>query len=222
VKWGQEDPYNNYCPLSSSGTRTVTGCVPTAVAQFMACFKYPSSYSSYSFDWDEMVKSSPSDTATDQIAKLMYYLGLSANLNVSYGVESSASPKNIPKTLTNFGYSKGGSLVDYSAKSVASEIAANRPVLISGSSSSAGHQWLIHGMLEFKKQTDTYNDNGSISSSLIYYTYYFQCNWGWEGSDDGYYYSEVFSPAGGSTFDDDYSRADSYSKNLKIILGARK
>lgn len=32
VKWNQDSPYNNYCPLKD-GKRTVTGCVATAVAQ---------------------------------------------------------------------------------------------------------------------------------------------------------------------------------------------
>ncbi len=45
--WNQKDPYNALCPIynksdgTSSGTRSATGCVATALAQMMAYYKYP-------------------------------------------------------------------------------------------------------------------------------------------------------------------------------------
>lgn len=49
VKWGQDSPYNNYCP-TKDGKKTVTGCVATAVAQLMSIYEYPTTYKGYSFD----------------------------------------------------------------------------------------------------------------------------------------------------------------------------
>jgi len=47
--WGQDAPYNNLCPLQGS-TRTITGCVATAMAQVMNYWKWPETGSgSYSY-----------------------------------------------------------------------------------------------------------------------------------------------------------------------------
>ena len=73
TKWGQREPYNNMCPLYN-GSRSITGCVATAMAQVMNFHKWPavgtgstSSYTTSSlkisvpaitlnvaYDWDYM------------------------------------------------------------------------------------------------------------------------------------------------------------------------
>lgn len=41
VQWGQDYPYSNiYCP-TKNGTKTITGCVATAVAQLMSVYECP-------------------------------------------------------------------------------------------------------------------------------------------------------------------------------------
>lgn len=117
VKWNQTHPYNYYCEEYSGG-KLVTGCVATAVAQLMACYRYPDSYKEYTFDWDAMIEASnepyvpevpevPKDTfvmasndnwdpnkepdsAMLQIARLMQQLGLEENLNGNPNRDSSA------------------------------------------------------------------------------------------------------------------------------------
>lgn len=107
VKWNQTHPYNYYCEEYSGG-KLLTGCVATAVAQLMACYRYPDSYKEYTFDWDAMIEASnepyvpevpevPKDTfvmanndnwdpnkepdsAMLQVARLMQQLGLEENL----------------------------------------------------------------------------------------------------------------------------------------------
>ena len=44
TQWGQEYPYYQYCPLINGVTQTVTGCVPTAMAQIMYFWKTPALY----------------------------------------------------------------------------------------------------------------------------------------------------------------------------------
>ena len=59
VKWDQFYPYNYLCPVdSASGRKCLTGCTATAVAQLMACYRYPESYNGYIFDWDSMIEAS--------------------------------------------------------------------------------------------------------------------------------------------------------------------
>ena len=40
IKWDQSSPYNDLCP-SISGTKTLTGCVATAMAQIMKYYNWP-------------------------------------------------------------------------------------------------------------------------------------------------------------------------------------
>ena len=40
AEWGQGAPFNNYCPIDE-GTKTLTGCVPTAYAILMKYYNYP-------------------------------------------------------------------------------------------------------------------------------------------------------------------------------------
>ena len=117
VKWNQTHPYNYYCEEYSGG-KLLTGCVATAVAQLMACYRYPDSYKEYTFDWDAMIEASnepyvpevpevPKDTfvmanndnwdpnkepdsAMLQVARLMQQLGLEENLDGHPNSDSSA------------------------------------------------------------------------------------------------------------------------------------
>ncbi len=40
-KWGQNSPFNLQCPLSSTGNKSVSGCVATAMAQVLNYYKQP-------------------------------------------------------------------------------------------------------------------------------------------------------------------------------------
>lgn len=41
-KWGQRSPFNYHCPLSSAGSKSVSGCVATAMAQLLNYYGNPS------------------------------------------------------------------------------------------------------------------------------------------------------------------------------------
>lgn len=176
VEWNQNYPYNYYCP-EIDGKRTLTGCVATAVAQLMCCYRYPDRYNGYDFDWEDMIESSnteyqpepcdsigtapidvfPSfyppwiepDSAMLQVAKLMQLLGLEENLNVNYGTSSSgASMTFIPRTLENFGYSDGGNMI-YS-----SEVISPNPEQTVINELSNGYYCIISGSRYIYKESD--------------------------------------------------------------------
>ena len=106
-----------------------------------------------------------SSSAKSQISDLLFQLGKSGNLGVSYGLSGSgAKIEDIPQTLRNFGYSNGGRKCDYSEKDVVNEIGAGYPVIISGfrtkhenkilgitinSSYRDGHAWIADGYAKF-------------------------------------------------------------------------
>ena len=230
VKWGQSSPYNNYCPLIE-GKRSVTGCVATAVAQLMAIYEWPLSYNGYNFPWDSMISKRyafnlPSETQ-NAIARLMQQLGLSNNLNVSYGVKSSGAKKeNVTRTLSSFGFSTPGTLKDYDIDDLASEIQQGYPVLMFGysfkrvttfigikvqTSYEGGHAWLVHGLLERRRQVKTYSGNNLLNTRYETYLYPL-CNWGWEGYQDGYYLSNAFDSTSGPVYDET-TRADDNAEN---------
>lgn len=210
VKWGQEEPYNKYCPRENFES-TVTGCAATALAQLMAIYKYPQSYNDYTFSWEDMTSRSSGEACSkkgqDDIARLMQQLGLKDNLNMDYGVkQSGAKNKNIIRTLRSFGYSTPNERKDYKTSDIIEDLKNGYGVLIGGQSQKkvtkilgitvyvdydGGHLWLAHGLLERRRTVAHYSGNVCLSRSYES-QWYPLCNWGWNGKCDGYYFSGAF------------------------------
>ena len=207
TKWNQSAPYNNFAPLyNETGGRSVTGCVATAMAQIMRYHRYPQtgtgSHSYYwiattpagksgtlsanfgqtVYDWANMSDSYKSGYTTaqaDAVATLMYHCGVAVEMN--YGSSSGAFSADVPKALAAyFGYDTNYQKIQkamYPADSlkaiIAAELRADRPVLVSGSNDEGGHAFVCDG----------YDGQG-----------YFHINWGWGGSNDGYYLLTALNP----------------------------
>lgn len=223
VKWGQLNPYNQYCPFEDS-TRAYTGCVATAVAQLMSIYKYPAHYSSFSFNWNDMI-TDPFSTdylGNYSVGILMRQLGTPNNLDMQYSTNgSSANPENIPRTLENFGFSNGGTLCNYASYAVINELQSGYPILIGGFdtryttiktnifgrivdtsvSYGGGHRWLAHGLLDRRRPVYHY-EHGSLVESYYEDYYYILCNFGWDGDSDGYYADWVFDTPAGPVYDE--------------------
>ena len=234
VKWNQMAPYNNYCPIDE-GEVCPTGCVPTAVAQLMSIYKTPGSHKGYIFDWDQMTKYSSaelcSSVAQDNIATLMVKLGEASNLDVDYRFDGSgANPRNIPRTLSAFGYGNGGVFKSYKTDEVVSELLGMHCVLAGGRDELAGgHRWLIHGLMQRTRSVKTYSTNHTLQKHEIESQWLVLCNWGWGGKDDGYYWGEVFSLKSGADYHDDGSVANNHYNNdgfrfnnITVVIGIRK
>lgn len=210
VKWRQgnkyiKDQFNYYCPDSAS-FHCPAGCVPVATAQLMSMYGYPSSYGSYSFDWTAMKANSAATAPNGEyyVGRLLQQLGLPSNLNVSYHPSGSgASSLNIPQTLQNFGYSQGGSFNWFTNSSI-QDLQSGYPIIIRGqiSPSGGGHAWLGHGLLKRERQVTAYGYDGEIVESNIEVFYYVLCNFGWGGSGDGYYDTNIYTTTQGPLFPD--------------------
>ena len=210
TQWNQSAPYNNYCPIYN-GSRCVTGCVATAMAQVMKYYNYPAKgtgshsyttttckisesmdFSQTSFRWTSMADTYGSLSSTSQknaVATLMHACGVSVDMDYT-PQESGAPSMNVASALVNyFGYDKG---VRYLMREyyglaewedlVYNQLAEFGPVQYSGQNTSAGHSFVCDG----------YSTDG-----------YFHFNWGWGGMSDGYFLLTALDPTsqgiGGST-----------------------
>jgi len=181
TEWGQEAPFNVYNPLDGEGRSTVNGCGPTALAQLMAYWKYPSKgygsnsyspsdpdlgiltidYEKQTYNWENM--------SNDDISKIMHHAGVALEVDYRYD----ATPTNIaliPVAIVKyFNYSpKVKHLLKKNYGDTAwiniirNELEYGRPVYYAG----GAHGWIIDG----------YDDNNM-----------FHMNFGWFGRGNGYY-----------------------------------
>ena len=203
TKWGQGSPYNDQCPYAK-GTRCVTGCVATAMAQVMNYYQFPErgegvvkripgknylssdalDLSAKAFDWNSMqglqkITSSSSSSAKSAVAYLMKACGYSVKMD--YGTSSGAYPNDALSALVwYFGYKTTATLKQranyYSStwESLIQEELNNGRPIIYFGYGTGGHCFILDG---YQSSTGKY---------------YF--NWGWNGSCDGAYYLSSLRP----------------------------
>ena len=211
IEWDQTSPYNNMCPRYDSVHVAATGCVATAMAQVMAYYKYPKQLKADIpgyvnrwngipmeiptitreegiYDWDNMLpkynkEANATQQQKDAVAKLMYHCGAAVQMN--YGPESAASV-SASKLAKYFGYdadlmmdlNRATFTLDKWMQIIDTELAAGRPVLYGGQASDGGHQFICDG-----------KDGEGL----------YHINWGWSGSQNGYFDLSLLNPEKGGT-----------------------
>ena len=206
--WDQGCFYNNQCPPDNTATaycfHALTGCGATAMAQIMKFYNAPAhgtgehsyvhpvygnlyaNFGATTYDWTNMPNSLSANN--DDVATLIYQCGVAQNMD--YGPSGSSSNANaIDDAFINyFDYSATANWKwrgDYSASAwetiVRGELDAGRPLFYYGNNNGTnGHFFNCDGY----QGTD-----------------YFHFNWGWCGSNNGYYYLNDLTP-GGNIFTD--------------------
>lgn len=133
--WDQFAPFNNYCPVDSTGERCVVGCVATAMTQVMHYWRWPAQgrgsheyedsigcqqtlkadFSQHTYDWDNILdtykEGEYNETQANAIALLSSDCGISVNMrygSVSSGAESILQ---IPALSKYFGYDCGAQML---------------------------------------------------------------------------------------------------------------
>lgn len=169
------------------------------------------------FDWGNMIDTYTSSggsstrnyttTQANAVAKLMKYVGAAVEMqydNSSNGGSGAYSESIAPALKNYFGYDEAARIVyhdnltdDVWADTIYAELAAGRPVIMGGSSSSGGHCFVCHG---YQRSSDKY---------------YF--NWGWSGSYDGYFSLSALNPQGRGIGGG--SSSNGYNSNQDAILG---
>jgi len=207
-KWNQSYPYNVYCPADpgGSGGYVYAGCVATAMAQVMYYWRYPlqgtgshtyyyypygnltANFGATTYQWEGM-KNSIDYEYPGPIAELQYHCGVAVDM--MYGPNGSgAYSSDVPPALINyFGYSPDCYFTwkdDHSntewINMLKDNIDNGWPMYYSGFSSAGGHAFVCDG----------------------YQEEYFHFNFGWGGSQDGFYTLlsvNGFSDGQGAVFD---------------------
>ena len=220
--------YNNLCPYdNNAGERTVTGCVATAMAQIMKYWSYPAygvgshsytpethpeygvqsaNFATTNYAWSNMpneLTSSSTTTQKNAIATLMYHCGVSVDMDydISNNGGSGAYSEDVPYALINYFNYKSTASIKYKSNYtdnnwinlLKTELNASRPIQYSGSGT-GGHAFVCDG----------YNSNN-----------YFHFNWGWSGSNDGFYLLSSLNPGSGGSGGGNYN----FTNSQKAIIG---
>ena len=225
TRWDQETPYNNMCPTYSGSTKCLTGCVATAMAQVLNYHKMPehgegqrtiyyphgnhsgqavsANFSEDYYDWNNMLDDYSTTSYTkeqaDAVALLMRDCGVAADME--YGGPSDGSGAYSQDAAAGlrkyFGFAEAQCVErDYYKETtwmnmVYRELSENGPMYYGGADAygKGGHAFVLHG----------YRADGKV---LV--------NWGWSGSDDGYYDIAILDPS--------YYR---FSQGQDMIIGVK-
>lgn len=225
TKWNQGTPYNNLCPSVNNvkcpsgcvatamaqvmkfwnypevGTGRVTATLPSGGTGegFINLAQKP-------FDWNNMIDSySGYDYTNEQgnaVATLMQAAGYAAKMNYAPGGSGALSINAAISLSKNFKYNPNIQYLQrlYFNTSewneiVYNELAAGRPILYGGQSTSVGHEFVCDG----------YDGNG-----------YFHFNWGWGGMSDGYFILDALNPNSVGTGG---GAGGGYNSRQDIIIG---
>ena len=229
TKWYQNAPYNNACP-TVGGSRCVTGCVATAMAQVLYYHRTNSvnattaaipQYTSAdglsvtgfpagtTIDWDNMLPSyGSSATAIQQaaVANLMRLCGTSVNMNYRPTV-SGAFIFDVSGAMRKyFGYSQSTTYVrraDYTSadwEKLIYDELVADRPVVYGGQATGGGHAFV---------IDGYDGNG-----------FFSVNWGWGGRDDGFFLLSILNPGDNSGIGAS-STTDGYSSGQDAVIGAQ-
>ena len=228
-QWLIFELYNNLCPYDyNAQERTVTGCAATAMAQIMKYWDYPSqgvgshsytpsshpeygvqtaNFGATTYAWSDMpnqLTSSSTNTQINAVATLMYHCGVSVDMNYNIGANGGSSAYNtalVPALTNYFNYKSTANLKyksDYSDSNwinlLKTELNASRPVEYNGSGDAGGHAFICDG----------YNSSNQ-----------FHFNWGWSGSNDGFYSLTSLIPGSGGSGGGSYN----FTNNQNAIFG---
>lgn len=178
------------------------GCVAVAMGQIMRYHEYPILY-----NWTAMAYDYP----TNMTVQLFTEIGKKVNMNYKPD-GSSATLSAACNAFRQYGYNQAN-IINHGQERTVNELSKYRPVYMFGVNNgtpAAGHSWVCDG---FKRTIsyqvvelmvlDRFYDSQIPSYNLVYnnnttsiYETYFHMNWGWGGSNDGYFYEESVNPTG--------------------------
>ena len=206
TRWDQGAPFYNMCPLLD-GSRSITGCVATAMAQLMNYHRYPVHGSGWSvaynldngirvpsvnmnvnYDWENMLDSYSSGynpTQATAVATLMYHCGVSVQMGYS-PTSSGAYSHHVTEALyTYFGFDKSMQLMHRQNYGFGNDDATWEALL---------KEQLDAGLpVYYAGSNHAFVCDGYDDSGLFHF------NWGWGGANNGWFitsanfdYTQVF------------------------------
>ena len=201
VNWGQSGVFGAYCPNGRSG------CVATAMAQIMAYHRFPTSFTTtypssiphanetILLDWEPIIN----DPHCYQVSALLREIGERVGMDYRGSNGSFAFSSRVPQTMRSFGYTCDSGVLDFFINSIYNTLDANRPVYIEGDNLNGDdHAWVVDGYIYSRVGTEYYEykpvNSGTITTydyvlthSTVVTTNLLHCNWGWNGTYNGYF-----------------------------------
>jgi hypothetical protein len=201
-KWNQDSPYNNWCPTDPAGPggRCYAGCVATAMGQLLNYYRFPqqgqgsysythpeygtisANFGATTYQWEGMVSSTTKPN--DPIGELLFHQGVSVDMD--YGPDGSGmwNHKAAYSLKTHFRYGpetqyyfRDSISIDWDSLLI-TNLDQRKPLYYAGWAgvqSPSGHAFVCDG----------YQPGN-----------YYHFNWGWGGSQDGYFYTGNLTPGG--------------------------
>ncbi|MBR5630985.1 MAG: C10 family peptidase, partial [Bacteroidales bacterium] len=226
TNWDQSPYYNDQCPYDNNDhSRTLTGCVATAMAQVMKFWNYPEhglgshsyvpsshpeygtlyvDFSAVNYQWSAMPN--VVNSANSAVATLMYHCGVAVDM--MYGI--SGAPD----------YGSAAYIIDYGGDRPCAETALktyfNYKNTLRGveKNNYTDSQWiaLLKGELDNSRPMvyGGFSNSGGHAFVCDGYDYrdYFHFNWGWGGYYNGNFYINELNPG-----------THNYSRNQQAIVG---
>lgn len=235
TKWGQNSPYNLYCPGGSP-----TGCVMTALAQVSSYYHSPQSVIygdninenplkkgfALNLDWNKIMTVSNNNGGGMPIASYnfinevynesqavcLYLRYIGKMINANYGINSTtASFDNAIGFMRNIIGLKATDQHLYNRENLYKQIKGGNLVVLGGYNTESG--FIFHRYSE----GHTWIADGVFVSNHDHH--YFHYNWGWSGLYNGFFFEDRWNP-GRSEFDDagnEIPQGD-YGKDFKYHL----
>ena len=204
TKWGQSTPFNYLCP-EINGTKTLSGCVATAMCQIMYYYQYPSQgvgngYYTLGttgtarypeevngvYKWDLMKPKYSGVTTTDEeklaVATLLKDAGVASHMH--YDVENSGTLSNYAALafVNNFGYD--ANTIQYMQKKFYSKEEWDSIIY----EELAAKRPILAGGYDSEDGGHAFVFSGVDEDGRIY------VNWGWNGNADGFYEITALKP----------------------------
>lgn len=213
MKLSQGTPWNKYVAEEKEFPKVPAGCVAIATATAMAYSKPELTYHDVTYDLKSMVKTienkvagRPVDddslrSAVDSMAKIIYWIG--KDIGIEYATEeelkegkgSTGASHRAERLMRKLGFEITS--IKYDIKGVIDSLDNGCIIYLSAHKiGGSGHAFIVDGYTYIGISNDPpiITDYGEL---LTFYPH-IHCDWGWGGSNNGYFTGEIFETSEGN------------------------
>ena len=210
LKLHQGYPYNMNCP-NIDGQYCPTGCAAIALTQMMSVNKYPTSAGGINITWDRILGQYPS--ATSQRSLALWIKAIADECKTKFAVDQSgAQIDSVIACLRSFSrYTSVNIKMSPNYEDIYPMLVNSTPPLFASwdiikkndTIDTIGHIWVVDGCIYQKQCIQLYDHNNVLTGEFYDTRDYVHCNWGWNGTCNGYYFTNVFNLNNGAPIPDE-------------------
>lgn len=136
----------------------------------------------------------------DYVSLMYRVVGELMNNNWGLSGGTSAFTSGSSSCFKRFGYSSTPTMIKYDVPTLLQSLNDGYPVILNGYSPSAGHAWVVDGYRYLQSgykdyyfsATGMFMHRSSLKDYHSVPLLYVNCNFGWDGSCNGFYMSDIF------------------------------